>query len=183
MNHQLVNDHLALAAATTRRFIARYGLPPYRALDADDLESEAYLALCHAAEHWNPERGKFSTLAVTVIENHLKNFAWNRKALDLVSLDAPLDEERALGEVLPDPAPGPDEQCEQAATRDAVRAALQRLPDRDREVMEALLDGHTTAELAQRDGVSRQRIDQIRARSFERMRRSLIAFRCPVSLA
>jgi RNA polymerase sigma factor (sigma-70 family) len=53
--------------------MSRYRVPSALGLDTDDLVSEAFLALCRAAELWDPSRGMFSTYAVAAIHNWLFN--------------------------------------------------------------------------------------------------------------
>jgi RNA polymerase sigma factor (sigma-70 family) len=70
---ELVTENMRLAPYCVRRFLSRYRVPAALGLDTDDLISEAFLALCRAAELWDPSRGMFSTYAVAAIHNWLFN--------------------------------------------------------------------------------------------------------------
>jgi RNA polymerase sigma factor (sigma-70 family) len=70
---ELVTENMRLAPYCVRRFMSRYRIPAVLGLDTEDLISEAFLALCRAAELWDPGRGMFSTYAVAAIHNWLFN--------------------------------------------------------------------------------------------------------------
>jgi RNA polymerase sigma factor (sigma-70 family) len=70
---ELVTENMRLAPYCVRRFMSRYRIPAALGLDVEDLISEAFLALCRAAELWDPGRGMFSTYAVAAIHNWLFN--------------------------------------------------------------------------------------------------------------
>src|SRR5262245_13792607 len=70
---ELVTENLRLAPYVVRRFMSRYRVPAALGMETDDLISEAFLALCRAADLWDPSRGKFSTYAVAAIHNWLFN--------------------------------------------------------------------------------------------------------------
>src|SRR5947209_5897315 len=53
----LVEANMRLAPYGVQRFLGRYHIPAAISLDSDDLISEAFLALCQAAESWDPARG------------------------------------------------------------------------------------------------------------------------------
>src|ERR1041384_8055255 len=70
---ELVTENMRLAPYCVRRFLSRYRIPAALGLDTEDLISEAFLALCRAAELWDPSRGMFSTYAVAATHNWLFN--------------------------------------------------------------------------------------------------------------
>ena len=102
---------------------------------------------------------------------------------DVVSLDTPVgeDEDSSLGELVEDPdAENPQEAVELSSLAADVRAALQRLPDREREVIEmrfGIPDGesHTLEEVGKAFHVTRERIRQIEAKALRRLRSPSIA--------
>lgn len=66
---ELVIGNLGLAGSVAKRFLHRgkqYGL------EYDDLFQIAAIGLIKAAKTWDPERGKFSTHAVTVMQNEIR---------------------------------------------------------------------------------------------------------------
>src|SRR5262245_29622808 len=89
----LVQANLRLARYGVRRFLNRYRIPPSLGLDVEDLVSEAYVALCNAAETWNPARGTFATYAGVAIHNQLLKVCGLARGstvaqFEFVSLDA-----------------------------------------------------------------------------------------------
>ncbi len=176
----LITDNLRLAPYCVRRFLSRYRVPSMLGLDTEDLVSEAFLALCRAADMWDPERGAFSTYAVVAINNWLINVckldrASIRNELDTLSLDTPVGEaeEERLMDLLPDQGRGIEDVVLSRSLADDLRAAVRELPDRDREVMTALIQGETPSDLARAFGCSRQRIEQIQSRAYRRLKHSL----------
>jgi RNA polymerase sigma factor (sigma-70 family) len=177
---ELITENLRLAPYCVRRFLSRYRIPAVLGLDTEDLVSEAFLALCRAADMWDPARGAFSTYAVVAIHNWLINVckldrASIRTELEMLSLDAPVGEaeEERLMDLLPDQGRGTEEVVLSRSLADDLRAAVRELPDRDREVMTALIQGETPSELARAYGCSRQRIEQIQSRAFRRLKNRL----------
>jgi RNA polymerase sigma-70 factor (ECF subfamily) len=124
-----------------------YGLA-YRVLRdqalAEDAVQEAFLAIWRSADGYRRERAKPSTWILTLV---------HRRAVDLVRR-----EDRRRGEPL-DEAPeaaGPSvpEEAALREKRTAVQAALQELPDDQRQALElAYYGGFTQSELAERLGV------------------------------
>jgi RNA polymerase sigma-70 factor (ECF subfamily) len=111
---------------------------------AEDAVQEAFLAIWRSAERYRIERAKPSTWVLTLV---------HRRAVDLVRREdrrraEPLDEphDDAGGDV-------PDE-ADLRERRAAVQAALQQLPDDQRQALElAYYGGYTQSELAERLGV------------------------------
>jgi RNA polymerase sigma factor (sigma-70 family) len=177
----LITENLRLAPYCVRRFLSRYRIPPVLGLDTEDLVSEAFLALCRAADMWDPARGAFSTYAVVAINNWLINVckldrASIRTEIEMISLDTPVgeSEEERLMDLLPDQARDLEEVVMSRSLADDLRAAVRELPERDRAVMTALIQGETPSELARAYGCSRQRIEQIQSRAFRRLKNRLV---------
>jgi RNA polymerase sigma-70 factor (ECF subfamily) len=123
---------------------------------AEDAVQEAFLTLWRTAARFVPERGKASTWILTLV---------HRRAVDLVRR-----EERRRADALDetheptDGAGGADEQAWLRLQRERVRAALQQLPDQQREALElAYYGGFTQSELAERLG---QPVGTIKSRMF-----------------
>jgi RNA polymerase sigma-70 factor (ECF subfamily) len=152
-----LSDHglLALVARGDREAFARlydlyseaaYSLAVRIVRDRDlaaDVVQDAFLAVWKQASRFDARRGQPSTWILTVTHH---------TAVDLVRREdrrraEPLDEVRAGA----DPAPSVEERAWLGVTREQVRAALRRLPDPHREVLElAYFDGYTQSELAER---------------------------------
>jgi RNA polymerase sigma-70 factor (ECF subfamily) len=140
-------DDQGLADLYDRYGRIAYGLA-YRVLRdqalAEDAVQEAFLAIWRSAEGYRRERAKPSTWILTLV---------HRRAVDLVRR-----EDRRRGEPL-DEAPeasgaGVPEEADLREKRTAVQAALQALPDDQRQALElAYYGGFTQSELAERLGV------------------------------
>jgi RNA polymerase sigma factor (sigma-70 family) len=175
---ELVQANLRLARYGVRRFLNRYRIPPSLGLDVEDLVSEAYVALCNAAETWNPVRGTFATYAGVAIHNQLLKVCGLARGstvaqFEFVSLDAPVNAsgDERLADILVDPRRPMHEPVD--PTWIAVQQAVAELPDRDQRVILGLLGGASIAAIARYCNCSRQRIKQIQSRAYHRLRLSL----------
>jgi len=178
--NELVVANLRLAPYYVRRFLSRYRVPPALGLEVEDLVGEALLALCRAADKWEPSRGAFTTYASAVIHNWLlKVCRLNRDSLidrlEFVSLCAPVGEngDESLMDMIPDVGEKLEEQVYETQLRADLRDAVLELPDRDRTIIQGLLEGRTVANIARDHGCSRQRIEYIQGRAIRRLRERL----------
>ncbi|MBI5517051.1 MAG: sigma-70 family RNA polymerase sigma factor [Deltaproteobacteria bacterium] len=96
------------------------------------------------------------------------------------SLDATPDGETSPVERLRDPSPSPEELCQRSAdggaARERIHAAMAQLSSRERWIVErrVLDDEDVTLEsLGQRLGISKERVRQIEARAFQKLRGAL----------
>ena len=95
----------------------------------------------------------------------------------VVSLDRPIggaDEETPFGALLPAEGEGPDEEVAVSLDREAVRRAVNQLPDRQREVvrMRYGIDGHEPQRLSETGralGISAERVRQIENAALRRL--------------
>ncbi len=153
------SDEIALAELYDRYGRVAYGLALRVLRDealAEDAVQEAFLAIWRGAARFIPERGKASTWILTLV---------HRRAVDLVRR-----EQRRRTEPLPEgdepAAPGgsADDATWLRLERERVQAALQQLPDQQREAIElAYYGGFTQSELAERLG---QPLGTIKSRMF-----------------
>jgi RNA polymerase sigma-70 factor (ECF subfamily) len=127
---------------------------------AADVVQNVFLSVWTGATQFDPARGQPSTWIMTMTHH---------KAVDMVRR-----EQRRRTEVLDaagdEPADGPtvEEQAWRGVTRTNVRAALARLPDPHREVIElAYFAGYSQSELADRLAVP---IGTVKSRTFAAMR-------------
>jgi RNA polymerase primary sigma factor len=101
-----------------------------------------------------------------------------RSDVPLASLDAPLADDAVFGDVVADPgAVTPEDALLETDARRRVRAALSALSAREREVLELRFGlgnshGHTLQEIADRFGVTRERVRQIEKRALQRLLRA-----------
>ena len=185
---QLVTENMRLAPYCVKRFTSRYRIPSMLGLDVDDLISEAFIALCRAAEMWDPNRGAFSTYAVVAIQNWLINVCKLdrvrlRNEVEVLSLDSPIgdSEEERLMDLVPDSGPQLEDTVINRRLASELHLAVEQLPEKDRRVITGLLRGDNPAELARAFGCSRQRIEQIQSRAYRRLRQRLASVIEPVS--
>ena len=147
----------ALAALYDRYGRVAYGLALRVLRDAtlaEDAVQEAFLAVWRSADAYKRERAKPSTWILTVV---------HRRAVDLVRreehrrADQLTDVESIVGGIV-------DEEAWLGLERERVQAALQQLPDQQREAIElAYYGGFTQSELAERLG---QPLGTIKSRMF-----------------
>jgi RNA polymerase sigma factor for flagellar operon FliA len=77
--------------------------------------------------------------------------------------------------LVPSEPMSPDRLFEQGQTRDRMRAAMQRLPSRERRILTLYYFGEATMkQIGQQIGVNESRVSQLHARAIDRLRRLLI---------
>jgi RNA polymerase primary sigma factor len=119
-----------------------------------------------------PEIAAETRLAVDKVKHAL------RSDVPLASLDLPLGEDTVVGDLVPDRvAVTPEEALLETDARRRVRAALSALSGREREVLELRFGlrnshGRTLQEIADRFGVTRERVRQIEKRALQRLLRA-----------
>jgi RNA polymerase sigma factor (sigma-70 family) len=168
-----LSDHglLALVARGDRDAFARlydlYAAPAYslalrvvRDRDlAADVVQDAFLAIWNQASKFDSSRGQPSTWILTVTHH---------KAVDIVRREERRRAE-AMDEVreMPDASAPVEEQAWQGVAREQVRAAMSKLPDPHREVLElAYFAGYTQSQLAERLAVP---VGTVKSRTFAAM--------------
>jgi RNA polymerase primary sigma factor len=108
-----------------------------------------------------------------------------RAAVPLASLDAPVTEEAVFGSLVPDTsAVPPDATLERRDVLRTAKRVLESLGKRERVVLElryGIVNAreHTLDEIAERLGVSRERVRQIEKKALERLRHQRDRFRRP----
>lgn len=156
-------DRAAFARLYEQYADAAYGLALKVVRDrelAADVVQEAFLTIWRRAATYDADRGQPSTWILSMTHH---------KAVDVVRRrerrkTAPLDE---VAEPI-DPAPPVEERAWLGATRAQVNAALRRLPDPHREVIElAYFAGYTQSELAERLAVP---LGTVKSRTFAALR-------------
>jgi RNA polymerase sigma factor (sigma-70 family) len=184
--NQLIESHQHLVPLTRQRHCPT---PPPR-IEPEDLDGEGYLALCRAADRYDPARGvAFQSWAITCIyramQYHLRQEDWlprghrgrlrrtGEEAPVLVSLDEDEDEERRI-EGLPDPRPGPEEvACERLEAARLWRS-VERLPQEERQaLLLRRVEGRSRREIAEAMGVSECQVRILEKRGAQRLRRDL----------
>lgn len=153
--------------------------------NVEDLISIGTIGLIKAVNTFSVERNiKLATYASRCIENEILMYLRKTSRLrSEVSFDEPLNvdwdgNELLLSDVLGSPENAVSEGLEAEAEKVALRAAVGRLPGREREIMQLRfgLDGrreHTQKEVADHIGISQSYISRLEKRIIHRLRRDL----------
>lgn len=142
----------------------------------DDWYGIACEGLCKAAIAFDESKGKFSTFAVTCIDNELRKaqkFMYDRTPAYIGSVDELLfDDDGNDTTVLDTISSGED--MENSVVSDmyaknlesVVRSAIETvaIKDRDREILRRILNGEQESKLAREYGLSRQGVNFIKKR-------------------
>jgi RNA polymerase sigma factor (sigma-70 family) len=160
--NELVLEHQRLPAWVFNKLRRRWW--PVARLGFDDATQAGFLALIRAAELWQPERGPFSTYAVTSIRRKMLN-----EALKPELRCERLPEDEGLPE-RPAAEPLSASECQR------VRAAVAALPAHLRAVVEGwVMEGQPNRVTGLALGVSRQRVHQLRREALADLRWKLQA--------
>jgi len=160
---KLVRENMGLAVSIAQKY-SNVKAP------MDDIVSAARVALVKAARGWNPEKGPFVSYAGTAIRNALNGLfhtEGQRARTELTTLDEPLDADgMTLADVLPGATAadvlGPIEARE---TSEALQAAIARLPEYPRAVLQGLAAGRTMEDIGRERGVSKQAVGNVASRA------------------
>jgi len=146
------------------QLVGRFEYPLFRFLlhvtgdahAAEDLFQETFLRLHRARGSYDPGQPLKPYLYRIALNAVRDARARNAAGAKAVSLDCPPPGNGNAAEVretLAAPTPSPHEDCQREETRAHVRAALERLPDMEREVvLLRIFEGLTFAEIAQVTG-------------------------------
>ena len=165
---RLVAQYRRLSFLTGERWAKRFGL------DLEDAVAECDLALIRSAELWVPDGERtFARYVVTAMVNHL--IKASRRARLLRRPRSPREDELASrpDPRQCDPAEAVADHEERGAELGRLNWALAFLDPRSRQVVRARAAGERPRRVAERLGVSRQRIEQIGLKALRRLRRLL----------
>ena len=169
---ELVTNHYHVAKRSAATFLRNH-----RKLDRDEVESDACLALCRAAQHYDPERGEFAPFAAAFIQNRLRDTG-RRLALQAgrhVSLEDPANAPALEAAVSCDP----DEAVALPSELMAMRRAVDSLSPNVTAVLAGTITGIRDIEMSERLGVSSESVRKIRERGISRLRSRLgVTKRC-----
>ena len=133
---------------------------------AEEVVQDAFLRLWHNAERWEG-RSRFSTWFYRVLHNLAIDRLRSRRA-----------SHEELDEDLPDPEPGPELSLQRERRDARVRAALDRLPERQRAALVlSHYEGLSQAEAAAVLGVNEGALESLLSRARARLRELLAAER------
>jgi RNA polymerase sigma factor (sigma-70 family) len=132
---------------------------------AEEVVQEVFLTLWRDPRRFDPARGRFATWLLTLVHH---------KAVDTVRRESTRRQgmvavAEAGGEWLPTTQPGADQAAMTRVAAGQVRAALQQLPDEQRQVLvQAYFGGHTQREIAALTGLP---LGTVKSRMFAGVRR------------
>jgi RNA polymerase sigma factor (sigma-70 family) len=153
-----------------------------RHVDAQDVKQEAGVALCRAADTFDPSRKvPFRAYAHACITNRLDSLyrAGQKQAHEQTTLDAPAFFDDVNDETHKDQIPSPGVDAAREAHRNEVRRALAlgmaQLTPHQREILQARSRGESYSIIAERLGSSPQAVQQSAARALAQMKASVEA--------
>lgn len=152
------NGDAAAAHALTARLTPKVLAHAYRMLsdraEAEDVAQEAMLRLWRVATEWRQGEAKVSTWLYRVVANLCTDRLRKRRSVDIDSVPEPED-----------PAIGAEQGLQQVARAEALQAALDSLPERQREaVVLRHIEGLGNPEIAEIMGISPRAVESLTAR-------------------
>ena len=171
--------------AARRRIIESYQplvfreVMPYRALPAVmDAVQEGTIGLIEAVERYDPTRGvAFSLYAVHRVRGRILDFLRREGRVDLPCLEAETEAYETAKELLVDEHPSVAELAEHHALVGVLGAAMERLPARERLVLEGVTIGGARAQtMAESLGVTPAQIYRLQKNGIRRIRGMLSRF-------
>lgn len=175
---QLITHNLRLVVYIAKKFDSS-------GINVEDLISIGTIGLIKAVNTFVPSKGiKLATYASRCIENEILMFLRkNQNRRHELSIDEPLNSdgdgnELLLSDLLGTDADSVSRELENAAEQSMVRQAVNRLQDRERQIMELRygLGGrkeHTQKEVAEKIGISQSYISRLEKRILKNLRREL----------
>jgi len=161
----LIEAHRPLVENTARGFLRR--LPPQ--VELEELESAGHLGLIRAVDSYDPAKGaSLETWAIRSIRAAICDELRSRRGpgVELISLEA--------ADHLPDPGPDPFALALQGEQKRLLVAAIARLPERWRLVIEGrFYAGREYTDIGAELGVCGSRVKQIEGKALERLRKVL----------
>lgn len=152
---------------------------PYRALSCVmDAVQEGTIGLIESVERYDPARGvAFSLYAVHRIRGRILDFLRHEGQVDLPCLEAETEAHETAKEQLADACPSVAELAEHHALVGVLGAAMERLPIRERRVLEGVTIGGVHAQtMAASLGVTPAQIYRLQKNGIRRIRGMLSRF-------
>lgn len=165
---RLVEAYSGQVYALLTRFLGRH---PGR----EDFVQEVFLRVVRSRERYEP-RARFTTWLYRIVFNLAVNETQRGAGKDALSLDTPLgrDEEGGPRDIPDEAAPDPAEGLERGDVVEAVRGAIESLPENQRMALVlAKYEGMAYAEIGDVMGSSEKAIKSLIHRARERLRELL----------
>lgn len=175
---RLVEENLGLVRAVVNRTISLFPCLP-SVFDRDDLQQVGSLGLLSAAQTFDPARGvAFSTYAYGCIEHAIAGALKRERNRQIQCVSLSLmygeEEENPLEEQLADPDADPAGSAFHGFTRDVLECALETLPERQAQVINALyFEGDSVGQVATRWRLSMQAVQNLHVMGLKAMKRRL----------
>ena len=162
---KLVEDNIPLAYSVAKRVCHPH-------IEYDDAVQLALLGFCNAARLYNPEKGKFATLAFLAAKhtiqieerkyrNEIAKAVYSGRSIDLDIFDQDFDC-YSLYELIPDPRQDTYKQAEERIVLEKVFTFMRSLNSRDKDVFKyRVLFDMTQQEIADRTGLSQSYVSRI----------------------
>lgn len=155
------------ARALTLRFTPKVFAQAYRMLgdraDAEDVTQEAMLRLWRMAPDWQPGQARVTTWLFRVTSNLATDRLRRNRGTAIDDVAEPQD-----------PAPGQEEQMQNSARLDAIRAALATLPERQRLALTLRhFEGLSNPDIAAQLEISIEAVESLTARAKRALARAL----------
>ena len=152
---------------------------PYRTMPVVmDAVQEGTIGLIEAVERYDPTRGvAFSLYAVHRVRGRILDFLRREGSVDLPCLEAETEAQETAKELLVDERASVAELAEHHALVDVLGAVMERLPLRERLVLEGVTIGSTQAQtMAESLGVTPAHIYRLQQSGIRRVRGMLSRF-------
>ena len=143
-----------------------------------ELIQEGTVGLLEASETYDYTKGvAFSLFAVHRIRGRMCDFLKREFSSNCISLDRENEDGWSLAELVPSQQPRPDEVAERHAVTDRVTRAVNRLPVKEKKVLEGIfLENKTPAVLAEDIHVSTNHVYRLEKQGVRRVRGMLSRF-------
>lgn len=148
-------------------------------VDAWDLKQQAYKAYENSLKGYSRSRGAYSTYISFMFKNVIRELFSSKEPLNTAdSLDRPVDTEDesggTLSELIPDPtAEEAFEKIEDSSVATVVRSAVEKLPDRERNIIKMrYFDGLSRPRISADMGISSARVHQIEATALSKLHKN-----------
>lgn len=143
-----------------------------------ELIQEGTVGLLEAAETFDYTKGvAFSLFAIHRIRGRMCDFLRREYASTALSLDKDTQDGWRLLDLVPSPQPATEELAERRAVTDRVSQAMERLPDKEKQVLRGIfLENRSPAELAEDIHVTAGHIYRLEKQGIKRVRGMLSRF-------
>lgn len=164
---KVIADNWGLIHKIARQYLSLCVNNP--ALSYEDLTQAGSIGVLDAAKTYDAGRGSWASWAAFYIRNEIRAAVGikggNLTHINSTSLDKPLDEsdpDTTISDTIPNTDKTPEERAIIEAERGIINAALDALPEQERQLAQYMRQGLSWKEAAHRMGYSPQRISQLR---------------------